>query len=81
MDRDKRVPKLLLYLNLSTNLRMVVNKKEILKGRVNMDNGSKSNSAKSLSLFGFFAITASMLMASYKYPKFATFGFTLDFTY
>ncbi|MBY0757142.1 glutamate:gamma-aminobutyrate antiporter [Clostridium sardiniense] len=44
-----------------------------------MDKGSKPKSAKSLSLFGFFAITASMVMASYEYPTFATSGFTLVF--
>ncbi len=44
-----------------------------------MANGSKVNNTKSLGLFGFFAITASMVMASYEYPTFATSGFTLVF--
>lgn len=35
--------------------------------------------AKQLSLFGFFAITASMVMAVYEYPTFATSGFSLVF--
>lgn len=44
-----------------------------------MDNVSKTSSGKTLGLFGFFAITASMVMASYEYPTFATSGFTLVF--
>ncbi len=41
---------------------------------------NKDNSpAKTLSLFGFFAITASMVMAVYEYPTFATSGFSLVF--
>jgi len=35
--------------------------------------------AKQLSLLGFFAITASMVMAVYEYPTFATSGFSLVF--
>ncbi|MEA5002735.1 MAG: amino acid permease [Christensenella sp.] len=41
-----------------------------------------SNSAKSgkhLTLFGFFAITASMVMTVYEYPTFASSGFSLVF--
>lgn len=34
---------------------------------------------KQLTLLGFFAITASMVMAVYEYPTFATSGFTLIF--
>lgn len=34
---------------------------------------------KNLTLFGFFAITASMVMAVYEYPTFATSGFSLVF--
>lgn len=36
-------------------------------------------STKQLSLFGFFTITASMVMAVYEYPTFATSGFSLVF--
>lgn len=36
-------------------------------------------SAKNLTLLGFFAITASMVMAVYEYPTFATSGFSLVF--
>lgn len=36
-------------------------------------------SVKKLSLLGFFAITASMVMAVYEYPTFATSGFSLVF--
>lgn len=36
-------------------------------------------SAKNLTLLGFFAITASMVMAVYEYPTFATSGFSLIF--
>jgi Glutamate:g-aminobutyrate antiporter len=35
--------------------------------------------SKELSLLGFFAITASMVMAVYEYPTFATSGFSLVF--
>lgn len=35
--------------------------------------------AKQLSLLGFFSITASMVMAPYEYPTFATSGFSLVF--
>jgi amino acid transporter len=38
---------------------------------------ASSNPAKHLSLFGFFAITASMVMTVYEYPTFASSGFTL----
>ncbi|AWB33139.1 glutamate:gamma-aminobutyrate antiporter [Orrella marina] len=38
-----------------------------------------ANTAKQLSLLGFFAITASMVMAVYEYPTFATSGFSLVF--
>lgn len=34
---------------------------------------------KQLTLLGFFAITASMVMAVYEYPTFATSGFSLTF--
>ncbi len=39
----------------------------------------KTSPAKQLSLLGFFAITASMVMAVYEYPTFATSGFSLVF--
>jgi glutamate:GABA antiporter len=39
----------------------------------------KSSSPKQLTLLGFFAITASMVMAVYEYPTFATSGFSLVF--
>lgn len=38
-----------------------------------------NSSAKQLTLLGFFAITASMVMAVYEYPTFATSGFSLVF--
>lgn len=38
-----------------------------------------SATPKQLSLLGFFAITASMVMAVYEYPTFATSGFALIF--
>lgn len=38
-----------------------------------------TNPARQLGLFGFFAITASMVMAVYEYPTFATSGFSLIF--
>jgi glutamate:GABA antiporter len=44
-----------------------------------MPTTTSSNSAKQLSLIGFFAITASMVMAVYEYPTFATSGFSLVF--
>ncbi len=40
---------------------------------------SSNNPTKQLGLFGFFAITASMVMAVYEYPTFATSGFSLVF--
>ncbi len=40
---------------------------------------SAAVAAKQLGLFGFFAITASMVMAVYAYPTFATSGFSLVF--
>jgi glutamate:gamma-aminobutyrate antiporter len=40
---------------------------------------ASSDSTKQLSLIGFFAITASMVMAVYEYPTFATSGFSLVF--
>lgn len=40
---------------------------------------SASSAGKQLGLFGFFAITASMVMALYEYPTFATSGFSLVF--
>ncbi|OTG86114.1 glutamate:gamma-aminobutyrate antiporter [Acinetobacter sp. ANC 4558] len=39
----------------------------------------KSSAPKQLTLLGFFAITASMVMAVYEYPTFATSGFSLVF--
>lgn len=42
-------------------------------------NTKKANPAKRLSMLGFFAITASMVMAVYEYPTFATSGFSLVF--
>lgn len=39
----------------------------------------KSAVPKQLTLLGFFAITASMVMAVYEYPTFATSGFSLIF--
>ena len=38
---------------------------------------SAPTTSKQLSLLGFFAITASMVMAVYEYPTFATSGFSL----
>lgn len=38
-----------------------------------------SNAKNQLSMLGFFAITASMVMAVYEYPTFATSGFSLVF--
>jgi len=44
-----------------------------------MANTKTSAPAKQLSMIGFFAITASMVMAVYEYPTFATSGFSLIF--
>lgn len=41
--------------------------------------GSKPTFARTLSFFGFFAITASMVMTVYEYPSFASSGFQLVF--
>ncbi len=38
-----------------------------------------TNSKKHLTLFGFFAITATMVMTVYEYPTFASSGFSLVF--
>lgn len=40
---------------------------------------NSDTSKKQLTLFGFFTITASMVMAVYEYPSFATSGFSLLF--
>lgn len=40
---------------------------------------TKAPPGKQLTLLGFFAITASMVMAVYEYPTFATSGFSLVF--
>lgn len=44
-----------------------------------MANTKAASPAKQLSMIGFFAITASMVMAVYEYPTFATSGFSLVF--
>lgn len=44
-----------------------------------MANAKISKQAPQLSMIGFFAITASMVMAVYEYPTFATSGFSLVF--
>ncbi|MGP3590876.1 glutamate:gamma-aminobutyrate antiporter [Vagococcus sp. WN89Y] len=44
-----------------------------------MENTKTSVSANQLSMIGFFAMTASMVMAVYEYPTFATSGFSLIF--
>ncbi|MDH5856755.1 glutamate:gamma-aminobutyrate antiporter [Lampropedia aestuarii] len=44
-----------------------------------MATSSAAVSSKQLSMIGFFAITASMVMAVYEYPTFATSGFSLVF--
>ncbi len=44
-----------------------------------MANAPIASPAKQLTLLGFFAITASMVMAVYEYPTFATSGFSLVF--
>lgn len=44
-----------------------------------MANTKAAIPAKQLSMIGFFAITASMVMAVYEYPTFATSGFSLVF--
>lgn len=38
-----------------------------------------TNSKKHLTLFGFFALTATMVMTVYEYPTFASSGFSLVF--
>lgn len=43
------------------------------------DNSAAGAPARQLTLLGFFAITASMVMAVYEYPTFATSGFSLVF--
>ncbi len=43
------------------------------------DKTASKNVAKSLTLFGFFAMTASMVMTVYEYPTFATSGLQLVF--
>lgn len=40
---------------------------------------NKTGSTKKISLFGFFALTASMVLAVYAYPTFATAGLSLIF--
>lgn len=40
-----------------------------------------ASGAGKLTLLGFFAITASMVMAVYEYPTFATSGFSLVFSF
>lgn len=44
-----------------------------------MANSQRSAASKQLTLLGFFSITASMVMAVYEYPTFATPGFSLIF--
>lgn len=44
-----------------------------------MVTSTTSSAPKQLTLLGFFAITASMVMAVYEYPTFATSGFSLVF--
>lgn len=44
-----------------------------------MTNTKVAGPSKKLSMIGFFAITASMVMAVYEYPTFATSGFSLVF--
>lgn len=44
-----------------------------------MDNEKSGKSAKSLTLFGFFAIIASLFITVYEYPTFATSGLQLVF--
>lgn len=45
-----------------------------------MKNDAKAGSkAKTLSLFGFFTLTATMVMTIYEYPTFASSGFSLVF--
>lgn len=46
-----------------------------------MATSTTAPAAKQLTLLGFFAITASMVMAVYEYPTFATSGFSLVFFY
>ena len=66
------------YLKLSTKFKLWNLLKINSEGREIMDNGS-AGTKKSLTLFGFFAITASMVMTVYEYPTFATSGFHLVF--
>ncbi|MFI3284524.1 MAG: amino acid permease [Erysipelotrichaceae bacterium] len=40
---------------------------------------TNKNTSKHLSLFGFFALTATMVMTVYEYPTFASSGFSLVF--
>lgn len=44
-----------------------------------MANANSATAPKQLTMIGFFAITASMVMAVYEYPTFATSGFSLVF--
>ncbi|CAK7193003.1 putative glutamate/gamma-aminobutyrate antiporter [Commensalibacter sp. Nvir] len=44
-----------------------------------MSNTDRNLPNKNLTMIGFFAITASMVMAVYEYPTFATSGFSLVF--
>ncbi|SJZ75165.1 glutamate:gamma-aminobutyrate antiporter, GGA family (TC 2.A.3.7.1) [Cetobacterium ceti] len=44
-----------------------------------VQSNNTGDSSKNLTLFGFFTITASMVMAVYEYPTFATSGFSLVF--
>lgn len=44
-----------------------------------MEKVASGPQVRQLGLFGFFAITASMVMAVYEYPTFATSGFSLVF--
>lgn len=44
-----------------------------------MATSTQPDMSKQLTLMGFFAITASMVMAVYEYPTFATSGFSLVF--
>jgi len=44
-----------------------------------MATSAQPDKSKQLTLLGFFAITASMVMAVYEYPTFATSGFSLVF--
>lgn len=44
-----------------------------------MADSKKQEQGKSLTLFGFFSMTASMVLAAYEFPAFATSGFSLVF--